>query len=124
MNVSSIRLFGRHGVHDFEAEHGGLFELDLFLETTDEVPRDDAPLDKILDYSAVAATAREVFHSRRYRLIEALAYDIARTIASRWSALRKIEVRVRKIRPPLGMEAVSAEVVVVYESEERAGNEE
>ncbi len=98
VEVQGLEVFGRHGVTDEERERGQTFLYDLRLEVSDGALSDR--LEDAVDYEAVAALVRERSEARRFRLLEALAADVAGAITERF-AVERARVRVRKpdVRP-------------------------
>ncbi len=98
VEVSDLRVFGRHGVHEEERERGQDFVFDVELEVGERGTSDR--LEDAVDYVAVARVVREVSDSARYALLEALASAVADELGRRFSPER-LRVRVRKpeVRP-------------------------
>ena len=98
VEVRDLRVFGRHGVHEEEREHGQDFLFDVELEVGERGTSDR--LGDAADYVELARTVREVSEARQYALLEALASAVADELERRFSPGR-VRVRVRKpaIRP-------------------------
>lgn len=98
VSVHDLRVFGRHGVHAGEREHGQDFLFDIDLEVGEHGLSDR--LEDAVDYSAVARTVREVSDAHAYTLIEALAAAVADELRRRF-AVERATVRVTKpaVRP-------------------------
>ena len=111
VELSGLRIFGRHGVHPLEKEHGQDYLYDVELEVGERGVSDR--LDEAVDYEEVARCVREVSDSRSYDLIEALAAAVADELLRRFSPERVL-VRVRKpeIRPG-GLEVDYSAVTVL-----------
>ncbi len=92
IELRGLELFGRHGVHDYEREHGQQFVYDVELEVGDR--GSDDRIENAVDYSKVAAAVREVAGSQ-FRLLEALATAIADELVIRFEP-EWVRVRVRK----------------------------
>jgi dihydroneopterin aldolase len=106
LEVSGLRLFGRHGVHAHEKEQGQDFVFDVQLDVGDRGSSDR--LEDAVDYRAVASTVQAVSDARSYDLIEALATAVARELLERYAAER---VRVRVAKPavrPGGLDGTAA----------------
>ena len=111
VELVGLELFGYHGVHEHEREHGQRFLYDIELEVGDRGA--DDRIESAVDYSKVAACVREVARDP-YRLLEALATAIAEALMERFRPER-VRVRVRKpdVRPSgidLEFAAVTAEL--------------
>lgn len=109
IELRGLELFGRHGVHEHEREHGQQFVYDVELEVGERGA--DDRIENAVDYSRVAEAVREVAGGQ-FRLLEALASAIADELVERFQPER-VRVRVRKpeVRPA-GIELEFAAVTV------------
>jgi dihydroneopterin aldolase len=98
IEVRSLRVFGRHGVHEDERKRGQDFLFDVELEVGERGTSDR--LEDAVDYVQVASAVQEVSEARQYALLEALASAVADELERRFSPER-VRVRVRKpeVRP-------------------------
>jgi 7,8-dihydroneopterin aldolase/epimerase/oxygenase len=98
VEVRDLRVFGRHGVHEDEREHGQDFLFDVELEVGERGASDR--FEEAVDYVEVARVVQEVSDSRQFTLLEALASAIADELERRF-APERVLVRVRKpaVRP-------------------------
>jgi dihydroneopterin aldolase len=98
VELSGLRIFGRHGVYPEEKEHGQEYLYDVELEVGERGASDR--LDEAIDYEEVARCVREISDARSYDLLEALASAVADELLRRF-APERVLVRVRKpgIRP-------------------------
>jgi len=98
VEVTGLRLFGRHGVHAEERERGQDFLFDVELDVGERGASDR--LEDAVDYVEVARAVREVSDARAYDLLEALASAVADELERRWTPQR-LRVRVAKpeVRP-------------------------
>jgi dihydroneopterin aldolase len=106
VEIHDLRLFGRHGVHAHEKEHGQDFVFDVELDVGDRGSSDR--LADAVDYRGVAQAVQDVSDARSYDLIEALATAVARELLARFAAER---VRVRVAKPavkPGGLDGTAA----------------
>ena len=94
IELRGLRLFGRHGVHAHEKEHGQDFLFDVDLEVGDRGVSDR--LEEAVDYRDVARTVAEVSDARSYDLLEALAVAVADELLRRFSPERVV---VRVVKP-------------------------
>ena len=100
LRLRNMRFFAYHGLFPAEAELGQRFEVDVEIfgdfsaaGRTDEVTR-------TVDYPRVYRLVEEVVTGRRYKLVEALAENIARAVGEAFAPI-KLAVRVRKPDPPV-----------------------
>ena len=98
VEVTGLRVFGRHGVLPEERERGQAFVFDVELEVGERGTSDR--IEDAVDYVAVARAVREVSDARVYALLEALASAVADELERRF-APERLRVRVTKpeIRP-------------------------
>jgi dihydroneopterin aldolase len=109
VEVSDLRVFGRHGVHEAERERGQDFVFDVELAVGERGTSDR--LEDAVDYVEVARVVQEVSDAGRFRLLEALATAVADELERRFGPER-VRVRVRKpeVRPA-GLEGTVAATV-------------
>ncbi len=94
--LEGMVLEGRHGVHDWERETAQPFELDVELELDlREAARAD-DLARTVDYGAVFQSCREIVEGRSWRLLEALAEDVAGHLLAAHPSVESVTVRIRK----------------------------
>jgi 7,8-dihydroneopterin aldolase/epimerase/oxygenase len=112
IELRGMRFLGRHGVTLEERMEPQPFEVDLALwaDLTEAAATDE--LAATIDYSTVFARVGEVVEGESFRLIEALAGAIIRSILDAHSQVRSIEVRVRKPEAPLPGTFETVEVVL------------
>jgi dihydroneopterin aldolase len=98
VEVRSLRVFGRHGVHEEERARGQDFLFDVELEVGERGTSDQ--LEEAVDYVEVARAVQAVSGAGQYALLEGLASAIADELERRFSPER-VRVRVRKpeVRP-------------------------
>jgi dihydroneopterin aldolase len=109
VEVTGLRVFGRHGVHEEERRRGQQFVFDVELEVGERGSSDR--LEDAVDYVEVARTVQEVSDGHTYALLEALAGAVADELERRF---RPERVRVRVTKPeirPAGLEGTVGVVV-------------
>jgi 7,8-dihydroneopterin aldolase/epimerase/oxygenase len=82
VEVSGLRIFGRHGVLEEERRDGQWFDVDVAVEPR-EPPRADR-IGEAIDYREIAACVREVVEGEPHRLLETLGAAIADTLLERF----------------------------------------
>ncbi len=99
--IEQLEVHAYHGWHAHEEEFGQPFTVDLELEAdiAREAASDD--LQHALDYAAIVRITRKLFVEKRYKLVEAAAASLARGLISQFTRVRAVEVRVRKLKPPI-----------------------
>jgi dihydroneopterin aldolase len=109
IELSGLELHGHHGVLEHERRDGQRFLFDLELELA-RPPLDDR-IEDAQDYREAVAIVRAVSDGRAYRLLEALASDLADALL-RGLDVESVRVRVRKPDVELGIPVEHAAVVV------------
>jgi dihydroneopterin aldolase len=111
-----MRFLGRHGVTLEERMEPQPIEVDVDLETDLSAPASSDELADTIDYAAVFELVRGIAEGRSFRLIEALAGEIASAVLAAHGdddpPLDGVEVRVRKPQAPLPGAFETAEVAV------------
>ena len=99
--VRNLVVHAYHGVLDEERRLGQRFEVDIDvrLDLREAAARDD--VEATLSYVDLVGIAEEVSHGRAFRLIEALADEIARTILERHDLADTVTVAIRKPAAPI-----------------------
>jgi dihydroneopterin aldolase len=116
ISVRGMRFLGRHGVTLEERMEPQPIEVDVDLETDLSAPAASDELAETLDYSVVFELVRGIVEERSFRLIEALAGEVAAALLAAHGddepRLRAVEVRVRKPQAPLPGTFEAVEVAV------------
>jgi dihydroneopterin aldolase len=112
IEIRDLRVLGRHGVLPEEQEREQPFSIDI-VATVDLGPAQQIDqLADTVDYGQLAQVAAEVVATRNYRLLEALAGRLAEALLITDPRLERVEVVVRKLRPPLPLDVASTGVRV------------
>jgi len=95
--IKNIKLFGNHGMYKEEIEVGQNFYISLNFSSF----YSDIDQDKIhnnIDYVDVINVVNDVFNSKRYNLLETLAYDIHRELIRDFN-FNYLQVSIKKKKP-------------------------
>ena len=112
ITLTGLRVFGRHGVFDFEREQGQHFVIDVVLRlSTANAARTDDVLDTV-HYGEVAETIVAIVAGEPVNLIETLAERIATAVLA---DNRLVSVRVTVHKPSAPIEAEFSDVSVSIE---------
>lgn len=100
--LRGVRFFGRHGVSRSERRVGQWYsvDIDLRLDLTRAGETDD--LKQTVDYAEVCKLIVKTGTRRRFRLMEALAHQIAQEVFKAHPSVENARVRVVKT-PPAGL---------------------
>jgi dihydroneopterin aldolase len=105
ITLRGMRFLGRHGVTLEERLEPQPIEVDVELETDLSAAAASDELADTIDYAGVFELARGIVEERSFRLIEALAGEVADAVLSARGdghpRLASVEVRVRKPQAPL-----------------------
>lgn len=103
IQLTGLKVHGRHGVLPHEAQFGQPFTLDIvcWLDFAAAARGDD--LTKTINYAELAALAVEIAEGTRRELVETVATEIAETAIARYRQLHAVEVTVHKPHAPVGM---------------------
>jgi dihydroneopterin aldolase len=101
IDLSGMTFFGTHGVNREETELGQRFGVDLsvWLDLRKASTTDD--LNDTVSYSALYKLVRAEVEGQPSRLLENLAWRIARVALAHDSRIDSVKVRVSKLSPPL-----------------------
>jgi dihydroneopterin aldolase len=111
IELRGLRALGTHGALPEEQARAQPFEVDLDLVV--DLRRAGASDDLVdtVDYGAVATIAERVVTTERFSLLERLAERIADEVRAD-ARVRSVTVTVRKLRPPVPVDLLSAAVRV------------
>lgn len=109
IEIRRISVLGRHGALKGEQEVAQPFEVDLDLYLDLEPARQSDDLASTVDYGLVTMSVVAVVSETRFALLEALAGAIADEVLQD-SRIQRVEVTLRKMRPPIPAELASVGV--------------
>ena len=111
ITLTGLRVFGRHGVFDFERERGQHFVIDVVLKLrTTEAARTDDVRDTV-HYGEVAETIVAIVAGEPVNLIETLAERIADAVLAD-RRLAAVRVTVHKPSAPIDAEFTDVSVSI------------
>ncbi len=111
-----MRFFARHGLYPEERELGQRFEVDLEVRGDFSSAALDDDQEQLVDYTRLYEAVRQVVMGQQFKLVEALAEQIARAIGRSFAPI-DLTVRVRKPDPPLDahFDGIEVEIQRSYE---------
>lgn len=109
VEIRGLRVEAVHGVLPAEQRSSQPFELDLDLHLDLSVAARSDELGDSADYAAAVDVACAVLRGPSRRLLETLAEDVAAAVL-RDTRVAEVTVAVRKLRPPVPEDIVSAGV--------------
>ena len=101
ITLKNCAFFARHGVYAEEEFLGQRFFVDAEFDVSAGAALDNDDIDGTVDYGIAFKVIEEtVMNSRRF-LIEALALAIANELCTRFPAIRRAKIAVRKPSAPV-----------------------
>jgi len=109
--VEGIKLYAYHGCLEEEAKIGADYIVDIIMETdfTEAAKTDD--LNKTIDYVTVYEIVKKQM-AVRSKLIEHVGQRIVNELKTELSALKKIEVKVTKLNPPMNGNVERVSIII------------
>ncbi len=102
LSVNGMSFHGYHGVQDFEKEEGNDFIVNVTFHTDLTKPGRTDDLDDAINYTRVQQLTSEVMAGTSVDLIETLCFKIGTLLFENFSdQSEKIDVHVRKLKPPI-----------------------
>ncbi len=98
-----------HGCYDTEQRVGGNFVVDIVLDVEDDGAAAADEVTRTVTYVEVYETVREQM-ALPSRIIENAAHRILEAVSVRFPQVRRIEVTLAKLAPPLGGKAAKVSV--------------
>lgn len=112
IELTGLRVAGRHGVFDFERANGQDFVVDLKVEISQ--PASDE-LSQTVDYGALAKEVAEIVAGPPVNLIETLAEEIAAAVLAH-EMVSQVEVCVHKPQAPIALTFADVAVRIIRRS--------
>lgn len=116
IQLNGIHLYGFHGVSAEEQAVGSWFQIDVSLNakvTFDALNHDN--LRGTVDYSGVLEVIKKEF-AVNSKLMEHLAYRIAKRLFSYSQSISQIQIRIQKKTPPMPTNVDSSAVEFIFDN--------
>ncbi|MFN7101718.1 MAG: dihydroneopterin aldolase [Pseudorhizobium sp.] len=114
ITLKNCAFFARHGVLDQENVLGQRFFVDAVMEVDAGDALETDLVEQTVDYGVAFTVIERVVTGQQRKLIETLAFDIAKALCSQFSQIHHVEVIVRKPSAPVQGVLDYAEVRVEY----------
>lgn len=101
LTIKSLRITGRHGIHDEERKRDTLFEVDLIFHGNFKAAGESDDLSDTINYEEAEALAEQIVKGQSRNLIESLCVEIGDSLFQQFSNVKRLEVAVRKLSPAL-----------------------
>lgn len=109
IRLKGIQVYGYHGVHAHEREHGARFEIDVDVRADLDRAAETDDLNQTIDYVKLQQAVHFVSTTKRYHLLEAFADAIVCHVLTNFPVDEAV-VRVRKPGAAVGGVLESVEV--------------
>jgi dihydroneopterin aldolase len=108
-----MEFYGYHGVLPEENTLGQRFFVDLIVETDLKKAGQSDCLEDTINYAKLYEICQEIVEGKRFKLIEAVAENIAHSVLYSFPTITCCTVRVIKPNPPIKghYESVAVEIV-------------
>ncbi|MBO6523342.1 MAG: dihydroneopterin aldolase [Balneolaceae bacterium] len=112
--LKGLKFRGLHGFFDEERVEGNDFEVDvIFVISLEESAKKD-DISKTIDYSKAQEIIASVIYGESKKLIETLTFLIGQKLYSFFPDVESLEVKVRKMNPPMPGETEYSEVTMSW----------
>lgn len=111
--LKGLKFRGFHGYFDQEKKEGNDFEIDLTFTLSLQRPAVSDELAHTIDYAKARDIVAEIMNGPSKNLIEHLALHIGEKLYNSFIA-EELEVRLRKLNPPMDGETAYSEVVLSW----------
>lgn len=99
--IKGLKIFGNHGVHDFEKINGQNFYIDTIVNTHKLSGYESDDLRETISYSDIIKVIKKAVIEKSYNLIEKVAEKISENIFSSFKEVISLEVTVKKPQAPI-----------------------
>ena len=112
INISRLKVYGYHGVYDFEKEKGQYFYISIaaFLDVQKAAVTDE--LEDTVSYADICSEVSEYVQKECFDLIETVAEKVSILLLNRHSQIKEIMVTVSKPDAPVEQETEDLSVTV------------
>ncbi|MDZ7682983.1 MAG: dihydroneopterin aldolase [Fodinibius sp.] len=114
LTLKSLHFHAYHGYYPREREEGNDFEIDLIFSANLRPAGDSDDLRDTVDYQKVTQIAASVMEGESVKLIETLAKRIGDRLFEHFEKVEALEVRMRKLNPPLDVETAYSEITMQW----------
>jgi len=110
LTLKSLTYKAFHGYYERERNRGNYFEVDVTIISDLNLPGKTDRLEDTINYERLCDIISSIMYGPSFKLIEALTQKIGETIFIRYQKIEELEVRLRKLSPPLAVNCSYTEV--------------
>lgn len=99
--LNQLQFYGYHGVFPEETKLGQTFVVDIILELNLEEAGKTDDLTKTINYAEVYEVAKEIVEGPPFKLVEAVAEKITKTILKKFLLVNRCTIKLIKPNPPI-----------------------
>ena len=114
ITLHGMKFHALHGVLPVESVIGNNYEVNISIETDTHKAEEEDDLGGTINYAEVYDLVKAEMDYPS-KLIEHVAYRIRKTLVGHYPAMERLEVEVRKMRPPVNGEVTYASITLTYE---------
>ncbi len=120
ISLENMRFFSYHGFYDEEQILGGEYTLDISIMTDFTAAAMSDDLQKTVNYETVYAICDIEMREPRM-LLETVVESIVESLKRNFTSLQAVEVKIRKLNPPLGGAVGAASVETAHDFASECG---
>ena len=111
VSLKGMKFYAFHGYYEFERRVGCNFILDVEAELNiNEDPNEQ--IENTVNYESLYEIC-QMYMSKKYQLLESVAYDIAKHIKDQHEIVTKVKVTLAKMNPPLPGKVDKSEIEII-----------
>ena len=111
IKLKSARFFSYHGVFFQEQILGGWYEVDVEVSGDFSVASESDNIKDTVNYQVLYDLVKHQMDCNQ-KLLETVLDNIYRAIRAKYSSIDTVEIKLRKLNPPVGGQATYSEVTL------------
>ena len=111
--IKGLKFHGLHGVFEQEKIIGNIFEVDLCFILSLQKAAETDDISETIDYAKARSMVEEIMKSNPMNLIETISLKIGEKLSTEFD-IDSLEVKVRKLNPPMEGETEYSEVTMQW----------
>ena len=115
IEIEGMKFYAFHGHYETERRVGNNFRVDIKLETDLKKAAKTDRLEDTLNYQEVYLVVKKEMQITSY-LLENVAQRVLDSLFKNFSEIKKAEVKISKLNPPMGGEIEKVSVILARDS--------